>query len=77
MEPSREFLRGADSLRHDPGTDKIPTFHCNRVTAQAGAALLAHLPNLSQKACHHGHVERPKDDQPAVFQGCDIEVSKG
>ena len=45
------------------------------MTAQRYTALFAHLPHLLQKARHNAHVERPKDDQPAVFQGFDIEVS--
>src|SRR5438046_9611833 len=49
--------------------DGMAPRHCTSVVAS--------LPNLSQQACHNTHIERPKSDQPEVFQGFGIEVSDG
>jgi hypothetical protein len=46
----------------EPRTDNIPVSKFDGVATQRGSAVLAYLPNLSQKACHKVHVERPKDD---------------
>jgi hypothetical protein len=47
------------------------------VTAQRRTAVFAYLTNLLQQACHNGHIEGSEDNQPAVFQGFDIEVADG
>jgi hypothetical protein len=77
MQPPCEFFRGANPLRHKPGTDNISILDFNSVTAQHRTSIFAYLTDLLQQACHDGHVKGPEDNQSAVFQGSNVEVSDG
>jgi hypothetical protein len=64
-------------MRHKPGTDDEPILEFDSVPAQGRPAIFAYLPKLAKKAGDNDHVKRPKDDQPAVVRGFDIEVADG
>ncbi len=77
LQPLGKFFCGEHPMRHEPGTDNVSILDFDSVATQRRLAIFAYLPNLSQKACHYAHIESPKDHQPAVFQGFDIEMSHG
>ncbi len=76
MEPAGKVFRGENALRHEPRTDNVTLLDFDSMTAQCGTARFVNLPNLLQKARHYVPIQRPKDDQPFIFQSFDIEVSQ-
>ena len=77
LQPSREFFCGADTLCHEPWTDDVSILDFDGVAAQCGTAGFVYVPKLAQKSRDCAHIERPKNPQPALFQGFNIEVSSG
>src|SRR5262249_37678431 len=77
LQPPGKLLCDDNAPWHEPGTDNVPILDLDSVAAQRPPAILAHLSDLSQEVCHQGHFQRPEDDEPAVFQSFEIEMTNG